>query len=311
MRSDEAIRLAQQVVARSDNYPTPVVQAAIMLLLNPDSKDTETAFVETYQQASTVKSILVGEGLSYPPDEQAYYEPGEIGKPGIEIGVEPIGAWVLRLFPEELRRHVLVIGATGTGKTNLLRVLAKGIVDLGRHSSAPPSVIIFDRHGNFAGLQDWLVLDAREGRFGLLEKVTEGFCRLVLNLTGENRGLIKSVNVLEDAQERIERALRGIGERPVATLSQLVGALKSLDFQNTKHEFVLSARTEIEGMLRSIGPIFDWASSDMMQKVLSPGTHIVLRTGSLDVREELYVLTWLLLYAIETGNAQPRHHHTY
>ena len=46
----------------------------------------------------------------------------------------------------------------------------------------------------------------------------------------------------------------------------------------------------------------------MMERLLAPGAHTVISTGDLDVDEELFLLTWMLRYAIDTGNARPRSH---
>ena len=130
MSSEKAMHMAQQVVAKPDDYPTPVFQAAMMLLLDSDSKEMQAVFLEVYGQASTVKNIFVGRGLAYPSDQQAYYEPAELNQPGVEIGTEPLNSWTLKLFPQQLRRHLVVVGATGTGKTNLLLLLAVGLAEI-------------------------------------------------------------------------------------------------------------------------------------------------------------------------------------
>jgi len=315
--SGNALQLAEQVMKSPETYPAQLVLLAMMLLLEPGSQALCEQFLDAYHGASLIKGAMVGAGLPYPPAEADYYDKCELHSPGIQIGIEPLNGWPLKVFLEQLRRHAIVTGTTGTGKTNLLQRLAMGIAELDRGSPEPSSVIVFDRHDNFVGLQelpgqDWLVLKARECRFALLEKVTEGFPRKVLNLVAENRGLIKSLNVLEDAQERIERALQRMDANPpVATLSHLINAAKSLDFRHTKRDYLLSLLTEIEDMHRSVGCIWNWACSDMMEKLLAPGMRTVIRTGGLELREELFQLTWMLLYAIESGNARPRSHQVF
>jgi len=61
-------------------------------------------------------------------------------------------------------------------------------------------------------------------------------------------------------------------------------------------------------MLRSAGSIWNWSATSTMAELLAPGAHTVISTGDLDVDEELFLLTWLLRYAIDTGNLHPRGH---
>jgi Helicase HerA, central domain len=130
MNSARAISLAQQIIREPDDYPTPVYQAAVMLLLDPESRSMQGLFLDVYDQASVVKNVLASAALPFPPDEDSYYEPGELLRPGVEIGVEPLGGWTLKLFPEQLRRHLVVVGMTGSGKTNLLRLIALGLGEI-------------------------------------------------------------------------------------------------------------------------------------------------------------------------------------
>ncbi len=315
--NSNSIHIAQQVVAQAENYPSQVVQAAMMLLFNPDSKDMQELFNGIYQQASTIKNMFVGGGLPYPPDEQSYYDAAEFSRPGVEIGVEPIGGWTVRLFTEQLRRHLVIIGMTGSGKTNLLLLIAARLASILMNSITRPAVIIFDRHRNFSCLkkqkaQNWQIKNAKECRFALFAPVTDGFVRAVLQMLCQVRGLIKGMNVISDAHERVTQALQDMGEEPpVPTLEHITMALKTLKFQHTKQEYILSALTELDDMLRSVGCMWNWSAADTMDNLLSPGAQTVILTDELDVDEELFMLTWMLRYAIDSGNIRVRNHHVF
>jgi hypothetical protein len=317
MSSGRAASLAQQVIRKPDDYPAAVFQAAVMLLLDPDSGEMRGFFLDLYDQASAMKSVLASSALPFPPDQASYYEPGELLQPGVEIGVEPVTGWTLKLFVEHLGRHFVVAGMTGSGKTNLLQALARGLASLRLPISQAPAVIVFDRHGNFRGLQEepgqnWLVIKARECRFALFDPVTPGFPRAVQNMLCENRGLIKSQNVIADAHARIVEALNDLRAAPSCpTLEHIDQALKCLEFPDTKRDYVLSALTELEDMLRSVGCIWNCGASDMMEKLLAPGMHTVIDTADPDNNEELGLVTWMLRYSIDTGNVRPRTHHVF
>ena len=128
--AERAIRLAEQILQKAEDYPQALVQCALMLLADPASEGMQTVFLETYQYASAAKSLCIGPGLPFAPDALSYYSPPELNQPGIEIGTEPIQGWKLKLFPDQLRRHCAVLGMTGSGKTNLLRLIALGLGEM-------------------------------------------------------------------------------------------------------------------------------------------------------------------------------------
>ena len=178
------------------------------------------------------------------------------------------------------------------------------------------SILDFDRNIQFSGLQEvpgqrWLVLNARELRFALFDAITSGFVRMVLMLLGEVLGLIKSLNPIYDAILEIQEALKRLSLHPAASLSHVINALQTLSMRHVKDEYLKSALTELISMRRSVGVIWDYCQSDMMQGLLARGAHTVIRTHELDHREELLLLAWTLLYAIESGMAQPRDYVVY
>jgi len=178
------------------------------------------------------------------------------------------------------------------------------------------SVIVFDRHNNFFGLQEvpgqnWLVMDAKELRLVLFEPVTAGFVRIIILLMGELFGLIKSLNLVFEAFIRVQQALRQIPGAAVPTLSHLIMVLRTLSFKDAKPEYIRSALTELNDMHRSVSVIWDHSQSDVMSRLISPAQHTVIRTDELDRNEELFLLAWMLTYCIETGNAKPRSHMIY
>ena len=124
---ERTLSRAQQVLDKADDYPPVVVQHALMLLMDPESESMQDMFLETYQCASFVKRVAVGRGLPYSPDAVSYYLPCEINQPGVEIGIEPINNWAVRLFDSQFRRHILVTGMSGGGKSNLLKLIALGL----------------------------------------------------------------------------------------------------------------------------------------------------------------------------------------
>ena len=174
------------------------------------------------------------------------------------------------------------------------------------------SSIVFDRHKNFSGLQEvqrqnWLVLNAKELRLALFDPITAAFVRMVIMLMGEILGLIKSLNLILEAHAESEGALRRMpGAIPVPTLTHVIGALEDLSFRHSKDEYAKSALTELVSMKRSTGIIWDYASTQTMVHLTSPGAHTVIRTGELDLKEELFLVAWILTYCIESGNARPR-----
>ena len=92
----KATYLAEQVVESPQRYPLQLVQCAMMLLFEPESVEMQASFLELYHNASLLQGILVGKGLPFPPDKGDYYQPGELGKQGVEIGVEPLHGWTLK-----------------------------------------------------------------------------------------------------------------------------------------------------------------------------------------------------------------------
>ena len=124
-----ALSQAQHVLAYPDQYACQIVQAATFFLIDP-SPEMENLFMESYQQFSTVKNILVGPDLPMPPEEASYYDPHELHQPGVLIGTEPVYGWTLKLFPEQLRRHMLIVGMTGSGKSNLLKIIAVNLAKI-------------------------------------------------------------------------------------------------------------------------------------------------------------------------------------
>jgi hypothetical protein len=174
------------------------------------------------------------------------------------------------------------------------------------------STILFDRHNSFSGLQEvprqnWLVLNAKELRLAVFDPITPGFVRMVIMLMGEILGLIKSLNLVFEAHAEAEGALRKMpGAIPVPTLSHVIGALEDLSFRHSKDDYAKSALTELVSMRRSTGLIWDNASSLTMARLTSPGAHTVIRTGELDLKEELFLVAWILTHCIESGTARPR-----
>ena len=76
-------------------------------------------------------------GLPWPPGAQEYYDPAQLQAEGADIGVESLGGWTLKLFPKQLRRHLVLVGMTGSGKTNLLQVLAMNLAEIDRPQGRP------------------------------------------------------------------------------------------------------------------------------------------------------------------------------
>jgi DNA-binding Lrp family transcriptional regulator len=202
---------------------------------------------------------------------------------------------------------------TGSGKTNVeLCILTEiPVVD------PCASVIAFDRHDNFSGLQelpghDWLLIDAKTLRFALYELVTPGFVRMVNLLLGEVRGLIKSLNLVFESYTQIARALaRLAGPGYAPSLGHIVETLKSGSFKFSKDDYLRSCLTELADMQNSTGAVWGCSRSDMMTRLTAPGMHTVIRTGALDSKEELFLVTWMLTYCIEAGNARPYGHAIY
>jgi hypothetical protein len=126
----KAIFLAEQVLEKADDYPQPMVQYALMLLTDPESESMQAMFLEMHQCISVIKSISVGKGLPYPPDAASYYLPSELNQPGVEIGIEPINNWAVRIFDGQFRRHIVVTGMSGSGKSNLLKLIALGLGEI-------------------------------------------------------------------------------------------------------------------------------------------------------------------------------------
>lgn len=67
---------------------------------------------------------------------------GLISGTGLEIG-ESITGRPVSIPGDQLARHMLVLGKTGTGKSNLLKLLVSGILESGEGS-----IVVFDPHGD-------------------------------------------------------------------------------------------------------------------------------------------------------------------
>lgn len=84
----------------------------------------------------TGPSLPVGTYLSFPTEQEAPREPSAVS--GLRVGL-PLGL---------LNRHALVAGATGTGKTRTLQLLAEGL------SAAGVPVFLSDVKGDLTGLAE-------------------------------------------------------------------------------------------------------------------------------------------------------------
>ena len=128
--AEKAISLAEQVLEKADDYPQPVVQYALMLLMDRESENAQALFLEMYEGVSFIKRVSVKRGLPYPPDAASYYLPSELNQPGVEIGIEPINNWAVRIFGNQFRRHIVITGMSGSGKSNLLKLIALGLGEI-------------------------------------------------------------------------------------------------------------------------------------------------------------------------------------
>ncbi len=130
MSAEKAFNLAREVLTEPERYPGPVVRAAAFLATDPASDAMRGVFVDSYNAASNIKRFTVGEQLPYPPQEEDYYLPGEMQAPGVEIGREAVNGWMLKILKKDLDRHLLIVGASGSGKSNFLKLIALGLAEI-------------------------------------------------------------------------------------------------------------------------------------------------------------------------------------
>lgn len=71
-----------------------------------------------------------------------------VPKDALVLGENPSDARAVYYSPEDLNTHLHVIGWTGRGKTNFLKVLAKELLD--KHGRAGEGLAVIDPHGNLA-----------------------------------------------------------------------------------------------------------------------------------------------------------------
>jgi DNA helicase HerA-like ATPase len=136
----------------------PVITATMSEL--PESYITSDLKRESYMNAVIVADITGGrlEAPRYPPPpETPVYpaktehlkvvyrsKPGSSVKAGCLLGFEELDVSV---DVNALAKHLLVVGTTGSGKSNFVAVLADRVAQLGG------SVVIFDVHGEYRGLK--------------------------------------------------------------------------------------------------------------------------------------------------------------
>jgi len=254
--------------------------------------------------------VCVDEGLPFPPDEASYYTPSELNEPGIDLGVESLQGWQVKLLPHhEANPLTVILGASGSGKTTCQRRIAYEIP----RADPTATVFVIDRLNNFSGLQevhgqDWLVLDGPEGRYALLDR---RLIRAVIQLLGENRSLEKSLNNVSEVYDRITPALDAMGQSASApNIDHIINGLRSLRFPDTKPDYLLSALTELADLRRAM-PVWNYSASDMMDRLLAPGKLTVIRTSAWNLAEERLFVGWALTYAIHTGLTTARSHFVY
>ena len=129
--STRAIALAQCVLENESHYPPELAFLAARVVWDSSSHEEQEAFLAAYNQAPLIRRAHnIPDGLDWSPTEMEYYKPHELNLPGIEIGIESLHGYAIKLFPGQLRRHCLVLGMTGSGKSNLLLLIAIGIAAL-------------------------------------------------------------------------------------------------------------------------------------------------------------------------------------
>lgn len=309
--STRATVLAQRVLKNDSRYPPELAFLAARVIWDTSSHEEQESFLAAYDQAPLVRRALnISDGLDYPPSEEEYYEPNELNQPGIEIGTEPVHDWPVKYLPQQGMNPIVVIsGMSGSGKTTCLAQFAFHLPV----ADPTASILLDDRHNNFSGLPDipgqrWLVLDGHELRDVLFDRDQ---AQTMIQILGENRSLEKSLNNLDDARDRIQRALDALGHTSSSpSLEHVINGLRSLTFRDTKPEYLRSALTEMTGLQRSM-PMWNYSRSDMLDKILAPGMHTVVRTSGWDLRNERLFLTRVMSYAIHTGNAGLRDHFVY
>jgi DNA helicase HerA-like ATPase len=136
----------------------PVITATMSEI--PESYITSDLKRESYMNAVIVADITGGrvDAPRYPPPPEtpvypaktehlkAVYrsKPGSSVKAGCLLGFEELDVSV---DVNALAKHLLVVGTTGSGKSNFVAVLADRVAQLGG------SVVVFDVHGEYRGLK--------------------------------------------------------------------------------------------------------------------------------------------------------------
>ncbi len=111
-------------------------------LLSPFSN----AYIEIYGVANLVKGRLEPPSYAPHPGSRVYLVEGPelleriTGSEGLRIGRHPFTGWEPTIHPDALRMHLGVFGATGMGKSRLVRRLV-------REAAKHYSIIVFDHSG--------------------------------------------------------------------------------------------------------------------------------------------------------------------
>lgn len=108
------------------------------------------SILPSQSQKDQLSSVVAAPGGVVSPPIAAPDQAAEPGQRLFPIGVDPAGAQV-RLSESEIRTHAMILGSTGSGKTESIKVMAGGLLDLGWEGM----VLDLKEDAAPGGLRDW------------------------------------------------------------------------------------------------------------------------------------------------------------
>ena len=266
--------------------------------------DIRSRFTNAIAQASAADPTLRLEDPFAPPTETTE---------GIEIGSGLLGDTTgpaTRIPFRALDQHVVVLGATGVGKSVLVRHLLSGL----KHQDV--NTLVFDLENEYSSMlscmpeRDVLLVDAEDLRISLTAppkgcKPTEWTDRL-LEVLRETLFLRDgSIALLRRVLQRSNQTSRFPS---VARLRELIDH-EEKTCRGREREYIGSLKNRLDGLSAQLRLIFDCSSGMDLQQVLASRLAVIQMRNLAQESQlllSMFLLQWFSTY-LETKGATVRH----
>ncbi len=210
--------------------------------------------------------------LASPQELESIFSAGEL-KVGTLVGTDvPVNVSI-----NSLSRHLAILAATGSGKSNTVAVLSERIADLGG------SILIFDYHGEYSD-SDVRNLTILEPKLNPLELSPREFATLLeirsnafIQYRILRRAFIETTKAFREGLSKGEIDLQGSNEKFFEMLESSIEENKDEKKKDAKDEVI----TKIEEFQDRYSGIVDLLTPDISQRIRS-GTVNVVNLSSME-----------------------------